>query len=350
MQPPTKIGRDVFSKRGRVAGLVAVLLLVAVACGGSPEPAPSVAGDRVTISIGVRDDPGHRAALYALDERIVISSTIDLVISYLPPSEIEAAGRSSRFDVVEVGALEVPLGMADDFELVVLSAGLQSLGGTILFVERDAELTTPSDLAGKTFGVVDRDDASTLETRFLLWNNYGVDTSLGGEDVKIEEAPASSLLTLLESGDVDAAVLTDISAYRLLDDAEFRVLGEVTSELRELTGVPVMQSILVSYPSVTARKVDALSEVSRLLAESVTYFRANQDAVIEAVAADQQVEVEFLDWWWTKYDLPLGDLSEGTQEQLLQVWEAARTLGDLESYPELADALFDPTTVTPPPE
>ncbi len=166
----------------------------------------------------------------------------------------------------------------------------------------------------------------------------------------IEEAPASSLVTLLASGDLDAAVLTELSAYRLLDDAEFRVLGEVTAELRELTGVPVMQSILVSYPSVTVRKADALSEVSRLLAESVTYFRANQDAVITAVAAEQQVEVEFLDWWWTQYDLPLGDLSQGTQEQLLQVWEAARTLGDVEGYPELADALFDPLTVTPPPE
>lgn len=350
MQAPTKRGKDVFSNRRRVAGLLAVLLLAITACGDGQEPAASVAGDRVTISIGVRDDPGHRAALYALDERIVTSSTIDLVISYLPPSEIEAAGRSSRFDVVEVRALEVPVGIAEDFELVVLSAGLQSLGGTVLFVGKGAELTTPGDLAGKTFGVVDRDAASTLETRFLLWNKYGVDTSADGKDVTIEEAPSSSLLTLLESGDVDAAVLTDLSAYRLLNDAEFRVLGEVTAELRELSGVPVMQSILVSYPSVTARKADALSEVSRLLAESVTYFRANQDAVIEAVASDQQVEVEFLDWWWTQYDLPLGDLMEGTQEQILQVWEAARTLGDVEGYPELADALFDPLTVTPPPE
>ena len=102
MQAPTRRDGKAFSNRRRVAGLLAVLLLALVACGDSPEPAPGVVGDRVTISIGVRDDPGHRAALYALDERIVTSSTIDLVISYLPPSEIEAAGRSGRFDVVEV--------------------------------------------------------------------------------------------------------------------------------------------------------------------------------------------------------------------------------------------------------
>ena len=343
---------DRYAAKGRklLAGLLATLLLVAAACGDSQEPTPSVVDDRVTISIGLRDDPGHRAALYALDQRIVTSASIDPVISYLAPSDIEEAARSNQFDVVEVSVLDVPLGLAEEFELVVLSAGLQDLGGTILFVSKDAEITAPSELAGKVVGVVDRDAASTLETRFLLQNNYGIDASLEGGGVTIEEAPAASLPTLTQNGELDAAVATELGAFTLLSDIDFRVLGQVTAELRETTGVPVMQSILVSYPGVTARKADALSEVISLLAESVTYFHANQDAVLEAIAAEEQVDVEFLNWWWMRHDLPLGDLSQGTQEQLLQAWEMARALGDIESYPELADTLFNPQAVTPPPE
>ena len=79
----------------------------------------------------------------------------------------------------------------------------------------------------------------------------------------------------------------------------------------------------------------------------MTYLEANEDAVLEAVASEQQADPEYLRWWSERYDLPLGDLSEETQERLLQTWEAARTLGDIESYPDLADVLFNPEATTP---
>jgi hypothetical protein len=111
-----------------------------------------------------------------------------------------------------------------------------------------------------------------------------------------------------------------------------------------------MSSLLVTYPDVAGRKADALRELNLLLAESVTYLRANQDAVIEAVAAEQRADPEFLRWWWQHYDLPLGDLSKDTQERLLLVWDAARAVGDIESYPDLVDVLFNPAAPTPTPD
>lgn len=203
-----------------------------------------------------------------------------------------------------------------------------------------AGLTGLGDLRGKTIGVPLLEGTFTLETRYVLQEAYGLDVSLDGGDVKIVESPAESLPTLLRDGEIDAAVLRHLGAFRLLEDENFRVLSHVTEEMRKLTGAPVMNSILVTYPDVAEQKAGALNELDRLLADSVTYFEKNQDRVIEAVMADQEVDSEFLRWWWERQDLLLGDRSAEAQEQLLDVWEAAKAIGDIEDYPDLASVLF----------
>ncbi len=165
-----------------------------------------------------------------------------------------------------------------------------------------------------------------------------------GGDVSLTEAPAESLPTLLRTGEVDAVLLPQLAAFRLLADEDFRVLSHVSKEMREITDAPVMNSILVTYADVAAVKHDALTDLSALLDESLTYFKANQDAVIDAVAADQVVDPEFLRWWWERHDLVLGDRGAATQGQILDVWDAARAVGDIEDYPELASVLFGQET------
>jgi len=335
--------------RRHAAYLLITLALLATACEGGEEPASITSGDRLTISLALFDNVGHRAALYAIEQGIVTSPTVDLVVTYLSPSVIEEAARSKQYDVVETTPLAVPAGTAEDFPFVVLSAGLEESDGTFLFVAAGSRLQSPADLAGGTVGVVSQGDPSTLVTRYLL-QRYEIETNPAAEGVTIEVAPADSLPALLQNGEIDAAVLTEQAAFRLLSNEDFRVLSRVTDELRELAGAPVISSILVTYPDVVGQKAEALGELNRLLAQSVTYFQANEDTVIEAVAAEQQADVESLRWWWERYDLPLGDLSSGTQQQLLQAWEMARALGDVESYPDLADVLFNPEAVTPTPD
>ncbi len=202
-------------------------------------------------------------------------------------------------------------------------------------------LVSPADLRGRTVGVASLTDGSTLEARLLLQEAYGLDVSLDAGDMTFVESPAESLSTLLQDGDIDAAVVSHLGAFRLLDDERFRLLSRVTEEMREITGAPIMSSILITYPDVADQRADALVELNRMLAESVTYFDVNRDDVLEAVAVDQAIDAEFLRWWWDRYDLPLGDLSADLQERLLQIWEAARMIGDIEEYPELASVLFN---------
>lgn len=321
------------------------LALLAAACDGDEEFAP-VTGDRVTISIAFLDDPNRRAALYAIEQAIATSSSVDLDLTYLPLSTITDVASAKQYDVIEATPLAVARAEAADFRFVVLSAGLRNLDGTLLFVRADADLRGLANLRGKTIAVP-LAGMATLETRYLLQERYGLDVSAEGGDVTLIESPVESLPTLLRNGDVDAAVLQHLGAFQLLADGRFSVFGHVTQEMQELIGAPITNSILVTYPDVAEQKAEALGEVNRLLAESVTYFKANQDDVIKAVAAEQELDPAYLSWWWERQDLPLGDLSTEVQAQLLAVWNAAKALGDIEEFPDLASVLFNPEAPSP---
>ena len=199
----------------------------------------------------------------------------------------------------------------------------------------------PDELRGETIGIASTSGPAVLELRYVLQKTYGLEAGLGADaDVVVVESSADSLLTQLRDGDVGAALLSQVAAFEALSDGRVRVLVPISEGMRDLTGVPVANSVLVSYPDDVEQKAGILAELNRLLEASVAYFNANQDEVIDAVAASQGIDAEFLGWWWQQYDLPLGELSTEFQQSILAFWRAAVTLGDIDAYPELSDVLF----------
>ena len=209
--------------------------------------------------------------------------------------------------------------------------------------ERGAGANALAELRGKTIGVVSLTDVSTLETRYVLQEAGGLDASQKGSTVTFVEVPPESLESELASGKIDAAVMSPAGAYRLLSDDDFRVLSEVSKEMRRLTGGPVASTVLLTYPDIAEQKPAALAELDRLLAQSMVYYDANEEAVLAAIAADAGLDRAFLHWQAERQELRLGDLSPETQERLLRTWQAAAALGDIDRVPDLATVLFAPT-------
>ncbi|MCH8948880.1 MAG: hypothetical protein IIB87_00700 [Chloroflexi bacterium] len=94
----------------------------------------SANGDRTTISIALLDHPSRRAALYAIEQGILTSDTVDLDITYLPQSALGEAAAAGLYDVIETSPLAVALGAERNLELIILSGALQDQDGTLLFV------------------------------------------------------------------------------------------------------------------------------------------------------------------------------------------------------------------------
>lgn len=323
--------------------------LALAACGGDTRPPDDVTdGDRITISIAVRDDANRLAALYAIEQGIVTADTIDVDVTYLTQSAIDEVALARQYDVIEVTPLAVPLAAVQDFDFVILSGGLQNSDGTFLFAHADATMETLDDLLNKTIGVASLEDPAALETRYLLQEAYELDVDVEQGDITFVQVPAASLAEAVRGRALDAAVIVNGGAFPLVEDEGLRVLSRVTDELQELLDLPVMSSILVTYPDVAEEKAEALIELSSLLAESVAYFMANQEIVIEAVAREQET-VDYLQWWWQRQELSFGDRSFEMQSRLLTIWEMARVIGDLEEYPNLTEVFFVPEAAEPTP-
>jgi hypothetical protein len=201
-----------------------------------------------------------------------------------------------------------------------------------------AEIPDPEGLRGKIIGVESLAASSTLEVRYFLHETYGLDQ---GRDYAFVEAPAASLPVLLRDGGIDAMVLTDEAAFRMDGGDEFVLLVNVTDGVRRLTGGAVVSSVLITYPDAVALKGEALAELNRMLAASVTYFRANEGRVLSAIAADGDEE-RYLSWWWERAELALGGVSDSSGAGLRALWQAALTLGDIDAVPELARTVFEP--------
>ena len=91
-------------------------------------------GDRTTVSIALLDHPSRRAALYAIEQGILTSDTVDLDITYLPQSALAEAASAGQYDVIETSPLVVALGVERGLAMIILSGALQDQDGTLLFV------------------------------------------------------------------------------------------------------------------------------------------------------------------------------------------------------------------------
>jgi ABC-type nitrate/sulfonate/bicarbonate transport system substrate-binding protein len=206
--------------------------------------------------------------------------------------------------------------------------------------KRTGELTDLSDLEGKTVGVTSLLSTTTLAARYVLQESYGLTAGPVAGDVTLEESPAGSLSQRLLDREIDAAIAAGVPSLDLADDEELVAFARVTGELRDITGEPLLTSVLLTYPDVADVKGAALADLNRMLETSVTYFESNRNDVLAAVAADRGVSRRLLERWWDVHDVSLGRTSAGSQEELLTVWRAATALGDIDAYPELSDVLF----------
>ena len=198
--------------------------------------------------------------------------------------------------------------------------------------------TKVTDLRGRTIGVASFEDTSTLELRYVLQESYGLQAGLEGATVTLVETPLQELLMQLSAGELHAVLLPpgrpDIGE-------EYRVLSSVTEEMRELTGMPVVGSVLLTYADVAEQKLQGLADLNRMLNESMTYLDANRSETVAAVALAQEVDEDSAQAWWDALNLLFGDISTDVQEQIAGVWRAAMALGDIEEVPTI-DALILP--------
>jgi ABC-type nitrate/sulfonate/bicarbonate transport system substrate-binding protein len=321
--------------------VLCALALLASCDDSEPQASGDDAGGRATVTLAVFDDPSRHAALYALENALVTSDVVDLVPAYVSQSGLSDALSARQYDVIETASLAIPPAVEEGDDVVVLSAGRIDQAGTLLFVQAGGDVTDVSDLTGEELGLSSLEGMPALKSRYLLQEGHDMDVSADGGGLSFVEAPSQSLSGLLRSGDVSAAVLQDLSAYLASNDADFVALANVSEDVSTLPTPPLLDSVLITFGDIAREDDGTLQEVNRLLGESLAYFQANREAILDEVAVQQDVDPAYLRWWWERVSLPFGDVSPDVQQQLLDTWQAAEAIGELETYPDLEGLVFE---------
>ena len=323
----------------RSPAVALVALLLATACAPSA-PAATATVERQSVTLAYADDPSRVALVWAITHQKVTSPFLDVQISFLPLAQIIPAANTKQFDAIEATPLAVPRTAGGEPGFLILSGGLVNLDGTWLVTGKASAVRTPADLKGKTIAVPSLGGTFVQETRYLLSKKYGLNVDLLTGDVKFAETPPEAVPQLLGDGRLDAAVLTQLGAYRLKDSSDVRVLSAVTRETEALTGRHAASSIVVTYRDRASSKAKALAELQRLLRESREYLRQHQPEVLAAVAQEKKVDAAFLTWFFTAYDLAAGPVTSEDAAVIAATWEAAREMGDIKNVPRVEDLLF----------
>lgn len=317
-----------------------VILLAALANGCvSPSSPPAPAKEKEKVTFAVMDDASRYIALYGIQEGVVKSNSIDVEVSYLPLGVAIEAMAQKKYDATEASPIAIPRAVDQGFQVVILSTGLiNNKSGTMLYVLKDSPIKDPVDLKGKTISTASLGATFTNESRFVLQEKYKLNVGFQGGDVKFAEIPFDAQMATLKDKKVDAAILpfgTAGGTWKAGEDPGLRLIVDVTNDYRELTGTPAAMTVFVTYPEVVSRRQAALKELNRMLRESVQYFKANREKVVQGVSTKLGVDPVFLGSWWDRFDNRQGNLTGEDKKAVTATWELARKLGVAPKVPDI---------------
>lgn len=301
-------------------------------------PGPALGKEKVTVAY--LDEDSHRAVFYAIEEKLVKSDLIDVETRALNiPALIQATG-ARQFDVVQTAVVAVPKLAERGVFLKILSVALMAKDeAAVIFVKNDSPLKTPADLKGRGLAVEALGATVTTYMRVSLQKKYGLNMSLKGGDVRLEQIPRDVIPGLLAQGKIDAAYLYHTPAYRFRRDPGYRILQNTIKDFVETIGARPVTALMVTYPETLEKKGAAIKEFNRMLLASMEYARTRPE-VWEAVAKKHGASAEFLkDWFANQYDFPAtmnADLAKGIQK----MWELTHELGDLKTVPNVNDFIW----------
>lgn len=319
--------------------ILVLMVLTVLTWSGAQVVGPEPAAGAEKIRLALLDDPSRDVYLYALQEGIVASPEVEVEVTLLPmPAIIEAVG-TRQFDLVETAGVALPLAARRGFPLLAASPALVNEDGTYLFVAADSPIQTPADLRGKVIGVSSLGGTFMLELRYLL-QQHGIDADMTTGEVRFQEVPAETVPLLLERGQIHAALLLHAPAYRFLQEDRLRVLSAVTREIVTVTGQPIVNSVLATYPETVARRGGSVRTALELLRRSADYARSHWREVAGEVARRRGISPDFLDWWAEGQNMELGVPMAERKEALAHLWSMAGAVGDLPAVPDVEDFLF----------
>ncbi|HVJ49036.1 aliphatic sulfonate ABC transporter substrate-binding protein [Desulfitobacterium sp.] len=244
-------------KNSHLLSIVLIFLIftgLLTACGTQNEAANS--GANSNVRVGFFPNITHSQALIgkadgSFQKAIGDAHTVEWKQFNAGPSEIEALF-AGELDIAYIGPGPAINGFTKSKGDIQIIAGATD-AGAILVTRKDLPIKDVKELSGKKVAVPQFGNTQDLSLRNLLQANGLKDTTKGGT-VEIHQANNSDIKTLLDKGDIDAALVPEPWGSILVKDVQANVVLDYNQVWREgnysSTVVVVRTQFLKDHPDI----------------------------------------------------------------------------------------------------
>lgn len=205
----------------------------------------------------------------------------------------------------------------------------------LVFVPLDSPLETLSDLEGKKLGIFGGPSSTTFTFLSVIAKRW-FDLDLA-KDVELVTAPGPALAGLLDSGDVDAALVGTTESLKFEAKHTYRVLLDLSGEYRRRHGRSPAHVTITTNEDYAAAHGDVLRDFLRAYRDAVAY--ANETPEIWAEYG-KRIEMS------TDEEVAL--LRSKMSANLVSAWDAAQIETQTEYLALALNVLADAGVDAPP--
>jgi len=287
-------------------------------------------------------DPIFEASMWPLLNGKVPSDKVEFKVTFTSIPAVIQAASTKQYDLVPMVTQALPRLVERGLPFKVLATNQRyqfNGGGSHVYVAANGPIKSVADLKGKTIGVTSLNSSGVTAMRVVLLNKYNANVALDGGDFKWVEMPLAVLPTALQSGRVDAAVLSNQQDYRAINSKDFRTL--FPEGLKEAVGASVPTTMVVSFDDKLKSRPEAFVEAARMLRASADYMMKNQDEVFAAVAKNDAEDIAYLKWYVQNYAGIPYDLTADDFKGIEAFWEASKKLQIVKDTPQVKDIIWE---------
>jgi len=258
--------------------LVGVLLMAGLAgCSSKKEE-----NANANVKVGYFPNITHSQALVGREQgsfqkAIGAKNKIDWKLFNAGPAEIEALF-AGAIDIGYIGPGPAINGYAKSKGDIQIIAGATD-AGAIFVSKKGAVIKDLKDLSGKKIAVPQFGNTQDLTLRSILSKNGLKDKTKGGT-VEVRQAANADILTLLQKGEIDAALVPEPWGSRLIKEAKANIILDYKDLLRDgkyTTAVVVVRTeFLKEHPQIVEKFLKNHVEVT-------DYINKNPDKAKEIV-------------------------------------------------------------------
>lgn len=270
---------------------------------------------------------------YGLDRGLIPSPGVSFDIQVIQdPAALGTflVSRQQDADLVEAGPVVAATAHGRNENARIVGTLLEGREGIAVLVTRsDSTIRELSDLVNHVVGVNSLATTPTIVLRELLRQEHSVEY----EEVSYLTRPQPLLLSDLENGDIDAALVFGVFAYRAVNSDGFRVVSDLYADSQQFLGdYPI--SIILASPNPERLDDETRTGALGAIHRSLQYSQKNKQEIADELSGELGLTSEEYEESFFGLSPTEVTLNEDDVQRILVLLRHAHRQGVLEREPQ----------------